>query len=466
MSKLSALDLAFFALETAANPKHVAALAIFAAGKNDPRVNPGDILEEMRGVAAAPPFDQKLAFSLASMPRWVEDPDVDLDWHIRHLALPENADVDDLMLLVSQLHATVLDRTRPLWEFYLIEGLEDEQFAILIKIHHAYMDGGSMIKRITETLNTSAKDTTLMPIWGTKSERPTITPEESGMLKQLLGSLKGAGEVAKSIPMMGSLAVSQSLQVLGLKKGLMPVPFSAPRTRLNEPLTPARSAAIAKMKVARLKAVAKAAGVTVNDLLLALCDNALHAYLDKTGESLDKPLVAQMPISVRREDSGNAGNQITIALVEISSTSEDPVEHLKEINARTVDVKNHYGRMSEFTATSYTVLIQSLAQVADTVKANRLIPPLGNVLISNVRGPNKKLFLRGAELVGMYPISLLPPGVSANVTFLSIGDVVYIGVVAGREAISDAAFVAREMEKSLTRLSRLLTGKAATRKKN
>lgn len=460
MAKLSVMDVAFLALETAANPKHVAGLAVFDRGTGGAGSGLRDLLREMKAAAAAPPFNQKIDLSLLSMPHWVEDPDVDLDWHVRHLALPEGAGTEDLMMLVSQLHSTVLDRSRPLWEIYLIEGLEDRKFAFYLKVHHAYMDGVSMLKRVTATLNTSATDTALTPIWGTKLDRPKITREESNLLQQLVGGIKGAGAIAKSIPAMGGMAVSQFLKAVGIKKDGLMAPFTAPRTRLNEPLNPARSAAVAKLTIARLKSVARAANTTINDVLLSVCDSALHAYLEKAGDTLDEPLIAQMPISVRSEGSDNAGNQITIALVELSSGGHDPVERLKQISQRTADVKNHYGRIPGLAASSYTVLVQSLAQVADVVKVNRLLPPLGNVLVSNVIGPKENLYLNGAKLVGLYPISTMPPGVSVNITFLSTGGVAYAGIIAGREAIADAAFVAREMEKSLAELSRSLKKKA------
>jgi len=450
------MDAAFLALETAANPKHVAGLAIFdpVAGGTGPGLR--ELLEDMKKIPAAPPFNQKLDQSLLSMPRWVEDPDIELDWHVRHLALPKGTGIDDLMLLVSQLHSTVLDRSRPLWEFYLIEGLEGHKFALYLKVHHAYMDGVSMSKRVTDTLNTSATDTTLTPVWGLKQARPKITREDSSLLQQLIGGVKGAGAIARSIPAMSGLAAGQMLKAVGVKKDGIMAPFSAPRTRLNEPLRPARSAAVARMTIARLKSVARAANVTVNDVLLSVCDSALLAYLEKAGDPVDKPLVAQMPISVRTEGSDNTGNQITIALVELSSGGHSPVERLKQISRRAADVKNQYGRLPGLAASNYTVLVQSLAQVVDVVKANRFLPPLGNVLVSNVIGPKEKLYLKGAKLIGLYPISTMPPGVSVNITFLSTGGVAYAGIVAGREAIGDAAFVAQEMEKSLAELTRSL----------
>lgn len=445
MSKLSVIDTAFLALETAASPKHVAGLAVFEPTEES---DPGDfraLLDLMKRTPAAPPFNQKLHASIFSMPRWVEDPDVDLDWHVRHLCLPPPGGIDHLMEIVSQLHATVLDRSRPLWEFYLIEGLAGGRFAIYIKVHHAYMDGMSMSRRICGTLNESRLDASVTPFWGLKSVGRESEREARDLQGQLIDGLKGAGTLLKSIPTFGSLAFDHGTTALGLRKGILPVPFSAPRTRLNEPVTPARSTAVAKLDLARIKTVAATAGVKVNDVFLFICDGALRTYLEKCGQSPDKPLIVQMPMSLRRKAEGQAGNQITVALVELPDSGDDPVQRVRSISNKTALVKQEYGRMTELAASTYTVMLQSLAQVSEVVKANRVIPPLGNILISNVSGPAGALYLKHSKLVGLYPISTIPPGVSANITFFTTGGMVCAGIVAGREAIPETRFVAEQM---------------------
>lgn len=445
MSKLSVIDTAFLALETAASPKHVAGLAVFEPSSEADPTDLRELLDRMKRTPAAPPFNQKLHTSIFSMPRWVEDPDVDLDWHVRHLRLPAPGSTDQLMEVVSQLHATVLDRSRPLWEFYLIEGLEGGQFATYVKVHHAYMDGLSMSRRVCGTLNESGQDASVTPVWAMKSGGHTDTPPARNLPAQLMDGLKGTRTLLQSIPTFGSLALDHGTTALGLRKGILPVPFSAPRTRLNAVVTPARSAAIMKLDFARIKNVAASAGVKINDVFLSICDGALGAYLDRCGQTPDRPLIVQMPLSLRRAGEGHAGNQITVALVELPGAVGDPVQRLRAVSYQTARVKHEYGRMSEFAASTYTVFLQSLAQVSEVVKANRIIPPLGNILISNVAGPTTALHLNHSKLVGLYPISTIPPGVSANITFFTTGEMACAGIVAGREAIPETRYVAEQM---------------------
>jgi len=465
MSKLNILDIAFLTLETAASPRHVAGLAILEAGSAARKKGLLDLLARMKSVEAAPPFNQKLASSLTSLPRWADDPHIDMDWHVRHVALPNPGSTDQLLRLVSRLHSTLLDRSRPLWEFYLIEGLANNQFAVYFKIHHAYMDGALMSERVTQTLNRSADDESLTPIWGPCALDTEASCQERGILGQLAESVSSVGTFVRTMPKLSNIAVQHGLQTLGLTSSAMPVPFSAPKTRLNKPVTRARSAAIAQLPLDRVKHVATDSGTTVNDVLLSLCDAALTAYLEHIGETLDEPLVAQMPISLRRDDKENSGNQITIALLHLAAGVRDPIKRLAEVSSQAQAIKEEYGRMSEWTAMSYTLTLQSVAQASEILKADGFLRPLGNVLISNLIGPKEALYLDGSKLVGMYPLSTIPPGMSINITFYSTGGNINVGIIAGREAIENAQFVADEMVKAFAELRRAIRRLHAKNKK-
>ncbi len=463
MTKLSILDTAFLALETEASPKHVAGLGVFEPVDKPPDLR--ELVANMKAVPAEKPFNQKLDQSLVTLPSWVEDPHIDLDWHVRHVALPKPGRTTDLMDFVSHVHSTLLDRSRPLWEFYLIEGLEGGRFATYFKIHHAYMDGVTLSQRIVDTFDENKDDASITPIWGLKLKKRTVTDEEQGLLAQLTDGLRSAGVIARAVPELGSLAVDHSLKALGFRKEGLPVPFTAPRTHLNERLSPAREAGVAKLDLVRVKKVATAAGVTVNDVLLSIVDGGLMAYLDSIGESSDEPLVAQMPISVRSDTTKSAGNQITIAQVELATGERDPVARLQRIHEHAADVKQQYGRMSEWTASTYTVILQTIAQIADLAKADRFMHPLGNIVISNVIGEPELKYLAGAKAVGMYPISTIAPGLSANITFYTCGGEVNVGMIAGREAIGDAMFVTGSMVDSFLELEAALGLEPVAKKK-
>ena len=442
MRQISALDYAFLALETAASPKHVAGLALFKLPQGASSNFLLDMLERMKKVAPTSPFDQTLTYSMLGIPRWQNAAEVDLDWHVRHVALPKPGGTQELMQLIARLHATRLDRSRPLWEFYLIEGLAKRAFALYFKIHHSYMDGLSMSRRITRTLNESADDASLIPIWGLK-KRPRKTLPAESTLQDAFGDAIGlAATAVKSVPDFGRLAWSHSLKAVGLSADSIPVPFTAPRTRLNRPLTPPRSTAIADLSLPRLKRVSRKARVSINDVLLSACDGALQTYLDSVQATPDKPLVAQVPISVRKSSGKEAGNQITIALVELATGIPDPVERLRTISAQAKTVKSTFNAMSPFTGSAYTVLAQATAQLGELSPLAGQMPPLGNVIISNVIGPDEHLYLNGAELTGIYPLSTIGPGLTINITFYTYGNKVHVGIVAGRDAIPELQRVA------------------------
>jgi len=456
IDKLSALDFAFLALESPESPKHVAGLGVY---EWDKKVDPPamrDLLAAIKDIGPAAPFDRQLDLSMLSLPSWKKVDDVDLDWHVRHVALPEPGSKKQLMQLVSRLHAKPLDRSRPLWEFYLIEGLKNGRFATYFKVHHAYMDGASMSRRITSTFSESPDDTALTPIWGSRFEKPELTRQDRKLFETLVGGLRVVGSGVSSLSSLGGLALQHGLQAAGLRRGPLPLPFSAPRSRLNEPVTRDRGVAAAQLSLKKLRKTSATAGVTINDVLLSLCDAALSDYLHSIGEIPDKPLVAQMPISLRRAGEGKSGNQITIALVELATGEADPIARIRRISRQTAQVKGEYTSMSEFAATAYTLLLQSLAQASELVGADRILPPLGNVVVSNVIGPKQTLYFGGAKVTGMYPISTIPPGVSTNITFYTAGDTVNIGIVAGTSAVTDVSFLARRIVRSLKALDEAL----------
>ncbi len=463
MAKLSLIDTAFLALETEASPKHVAGLGVFEPSGNSPDLR--ELIATMKAVPAEQPFNLKLEPSLVTLPSWAEDPDIDIDWHVRHVALPKPGRIEDLMEFVSHVHSPLLDRSRPLWEFYLIEGLEGGRFATYFKIHHAYMDGVTLSKRIVDTFVENSGSSAITPIWGLKHQKRRIPVEEQGLVMQLTESLKSAGVIAKALPQLGSLAVGHSLKALGLRQDGLPVPFTAPRSHLNERLSPAREAGTAQLELARVGKAAAAAGVTINDVLLSIVDGGLMAYLDRIGESPDEPLVAQMPISVRGNGAMSSGNQITIAQVELATGERDPVARLQRIHEHAAEIKEEFGRMSEWTASTYTVILQTIAQVADLARADRFMHPLGNIVISNVIGDPDPKYLAGAKAVGMYPISTIAPGLSANITFYTCGGDVNVGMIAGREAIGDAMFVTRSMVESFLELEAALGLKPVAKKR-
>ena len=453
MTRLSVIDYAFLALETAESPKHVAGLLVLDLPENaEPRFL-SNLFDSFRSSEPVPPFNQKLGRSLG-LPTWTDDPNIDMGYHVIVHVLPEPGDRSQLVELVSRLHEERLDRSRPMWQFHLIEGLKaGQRFACYFKIHHAYMDGAKMSARVARVLNRSPDDHSVMPIWCADLSRP----KKSRPKKRLAAKLRSAAKSAGEVPELVALNLSHVPQALGLTKGQMPAPFSAPKGLLNQPLTPPRALAAADLPLEAVRKVAKAQGVKVNDVLLELCDGALRRYVAERGEPANQALIAQVPIALEQAKGHATGNQITIALIELATTEPDPLTRLHRIAANTAQVKKKFSEVSGSNAQTYTVLWNAVAEAFNIAGLTGKARPLGNVVISNLPGPKERLYLRGAPVRALYPISTIAPGASLNITIYTYAGQMHFGLIAGRDAIPDLQRLAQYIEDGFEELQ-MLTG--------
>jgi diacylglycerol O-acyltransferase len=437
MPSLSIYDYAFLLTETADSPKHVAGLQIF----RPPAAYEGDfvtdLIEAMRQRPAGPPFNFRLKGPMLAKPEWVEDENFDLDYHLRRSRLPRPGTRAQLMELVGRMHPVLLDRQRPLWELHLIDGLEDGCFAVYVKIHHSYCDGATLVELLIETLNDSAEDRRLRANWeatSVASFRECTGGGVADRIGQGMGLLKAAIGAARDI---GCMAGRMTLQRLGLQPGHLPVPFTAPRTRLNSVVTRARRVSIGELPLAELKAISRSTDTTLNDVIVTICDIALTRYLRRHHQSPSAPLVAQMPVSLRRDGNDEMGNQLAILPVTLGHAGQDPLRRLKAVSRSCAEVKENAAAMTPTAVSVYTLAMQGAAQASELMGIAESLPPLGNILISNVPGPRHPLYLWGARMVGAYPISAIPPGLSMNITVFSYDGKFDIGIVAGYDAVPD-----------------------------
>ncbi len=452
MSQLSLLDYMLLLLETKDSPRHVGGLQIFELPDDAPADYCRELVAEMIATVPIEPFNQKLKVPLAGRPRWVEDPDMDLADHIFHEALPHPGREQDLLDRAAQLHSRLLDRDAPLWEIYVIEGLEGGRFGIYAKIHHAYMDGISMSRRSMASLSTSP-DEDVPPMWANEEAAVEHAEVRRSIVETLFGSAKRFGRLAMVGPQLNQLALRHGWRLITGSGDDLPVPFTAPRTVFNRPVTSARAFGVCSVPLDRVKALAHARDVTVNDVILALCDTALRRYMDERDEHPDKPLVAQMPISVRA-DGGSAGNQVTIALLELASETDDPLERLQEVHEHAGKVKQEYASMGIEAAEAYTIVVQTLMQIGDLAHLSEHFPPLGNILVSNVIGDSRPRYIKGARLLASYPISTIPPGMAMNITVYTYAGELHFGLLTGRRAISDPERVADFIPAAFAELER------------
>lgn len=460
MAKLGFYDYAFLLTETADSPRHVAGLQIFEPPAGYAGDYVADLLDALRERPPGGLFKLRLKSSLLGLPEWVEDGAFDLDYHLRHARLPRPGSTTQLMDLVGRLHSVLLDRQRPLWELHVIEGLEGGRFALYAKIHHSYCDGITLVRLMMGTLNSSPDDLTLYASWESRHEA-TLRQAARGLgerLQQSAGLLRRG--VTSAFELSG-LAGRLALQRLGLRKSRFPVPFTAPRTRLNTAVTRARRAAIGELPLGELKTLARATDTTLNDVIVTLCDIALTRYLQDHKDAPAAPLVAQIPVSLRRDGDDQLGNQIAILPVTLGHAGRDPLRRLAEIHESSRRLKDEATALSPDAVSLYTVAIQGVAQTAELLGLGAAMPPLGNVLISNVPGPREPLYLWGSRLVASYPLSAIPPGLAMNITVFSYLDRFDVGVIGGYDVIPDIHCLPAYMSDGLKALQAALARRAA-----
>ena len=451
MRQLSGMDASFLNLETPVQQGHVAGVVVV-----DPTTAPNGFgFAAVRELIASrlhllPPFRRRLVevpFGV-DHPYWIEDPDFDLDFHLRHIAVPAPGGKRQLADLVARLHERPLDRSRPLWEIYVIEGLEDGYVATFTKLHHAAVDGVSGAEILTILLDATPEGRELAD---DDSWRPDRVPGQMellargwvGMMLQPAKAARAGVQLARSVPALRRVVDLPSL--LGLRKGhdvLSQPRLVAPRSALNGPITPHRRWAFAPVALDTVKEIKNAHGVTVNDVVIAASGGAVRRWLEEHHEVPERSLQALIPISIRTDDTREAiGNNVSAMIAPIGTHLADPLERLHFVHDTMAVAKRQHR------ATPAT-LLQDFAQFAPPAVAARAarlvfrshiaerVAPF-NLVISNVPGPHFPLYLAGARLVGHYPVSAIVAGVGLNITLHSYLGRLCFGVVADRELVSD-----------------------------
>lgn len=447
-TKLSALDLAFLSLEKQTTPVNVANLLIFEIPEGSDENYMRDLLAELEQQAAGAPFNLKLSStSTAKMPSWIEDENFDIHYHVRHSALPKPGTEKDLMELVSRLHSRLLDRGRPLWEFHLIEGLENNRFAIYVKMHHASIDGMGGIELMETILKLQPETNYVAPWTGLNKPAREKSDEKLTISERAAQITKKVGDRTKLLKDLSGLFWGTGLKSIGMRDNTAPAPFTAPKSMFNVPITGARRFAVKTISLSEIKAIGKEAGATVNDMVLAMCAGALRKYMREKNELPKKPLVASVPVSVRQVN--RTGNQITYVAANLATDEPDTMTRLKKIGASTVNAKHEIEDLSPGAATSFAVVAQGLVAVLNQLNMTELLPPPANVTISNVPGPRAPLYFGDAKLVGTYPLSVLIDGQSLNITVVSYCDSIGFGLMACRDTIPDVDILVDYIEEAL-----------------
>jgi len=435
MNRLSLLDLGFFIAETEASPKHVAGLLIFKKpARSVPAFVKNLYREFLTYTEVEPPYNRLITFSLTALPHWRDADAVDLRQHVFYHRLPRGKnDRRALYAFVAGLHTPALDRTRPLWELHVIDGLSEGRFALYQKMHHAYADGVTMARWTEQGLGTSATDMALKPPWtlvhsGHADRRASRQPAlMHSVWKEVTGtSLRFLG--------VGRLAAMLLLESVKLTKNAIALPFvSSARTLLTGQVTPGRQFATASVSMERVDAIRKRTRSTINHVALTCLDGALRRYLSDEGVELRRPITIQMPVNLRREGEKTAGNKIGIIQVELSPPTDDPYVRLRNIGFSLRNVRTMIDSVAPEAIESYTIITGLVAQLAELLQLSNTLPPMGNTLVSNVPGPKAYLYLKGARMEEMHPISTLPPSNLLNITLFSYAGTLTFGLIATDE---------------------------------
>jgi diacylglycerol O-acyltransferase / wax synthase len=449
MDLMSPTDSVFLLTESREHPMHVGGLQLF-----EPPEGAGP--EFVREAAAALAANREFQPTFRKRPAWVvgglanvawaydDADDVDIDYHLRRSALASPGRIRELLELTSRLHSSLLDRHRPLWEAYFVEGLNDGRFALYSKFHHSLIDGVSVLKLMQRTLSTDADDPELRAIWSLpRRHRDSAHRSRWQTLRQLAGSVAALG------PSTWSLARA------ALVEQQLTLPFAAPRTMLNVPIGGARRVAAQSWSLDRIKSIKQAARVTVNDVVLAMCSGALRSYLFEQHALPDTPLVAMVPVSLRtKEEADSGGNMVGSILCNLATDIEDPATRLETISESMRGNKKVFSelpRLQAFALSAFLIAPLGLSALPGFVSS---APPPFNIVISNVPGPTEPMYWGGARLDGNYPLSIVLDGQALNITLTNNAGNIDFGLVGCRRSVPHLQRLLGHLESSLKDLER------------
>ena len=463
MSRLSAMDLAFLLMESQNLPVHMASCLIFEPPARLKTNYVARLLEVFRSAEVGKPFNQKLNWLEDGVASW-ETVETDLNYHVRHMALPQPGTAEQLDDLLAILNAPLLDRAYPLWQCFVIEGLEGGRVGLFLKLHHAIIDGGGAIKAFRSAMSEDPKDREIRPIW-----RPVDDPpkRKSGRVsRSRLEKFKSQlNQLPSGVAGFASGLMGVGAQTLGLKPRKLTLPFRAPDTPFNvSTASSARCYGSCEIPLENVKAVARAASCTVNDVVMTFVDAALHDYLREHGQGLDRPLVTAMAFSTRTEAHGAGGNQVSSDLLPLGAPEAAIVERLRQIHESTTHVKGKAQQMSTPMRQLNSLLLFGAATIPE-ITPGMTAAPSYNLIMSNMVGPQEKLHLGGAPMVALVALPIVPPNPGLNVTFASVHGQICLAVGATPETLREPARLIELIQAHFADLEQALAPKKPARKK-
>jgi len=463
MSRLSLLDSNFLITESRQTPMHVASVSLYRYPKG---VNKREFLTSLRDILLndhdlRPPFNQHLSRDMLSRANlafsWERDRDIDLEFHVRHSALPKPGRYRELFTLISRLHSTLLDRSRPLWELHLIEGLAGGQFALYLKTHHCLMDGVAGMQMLQGMLSETPDSVTDYFLFSRKGwemhrthrraegKSAPVTHQDLRSLTERLAAQFGSGRhVVSALIKYGNVW-------LGGGKSLAAPWHAVPRGGMSRNVSGSRRFVAQSWPLARVRTAGKAMGGTLNDAVLAMCGGALRRYLLQSGDLPRHSLKAMVPVSLRQEGDLESANAVGFIVGDLATDIEDPGERFQAIRQSMIAGKEVYSGLTPGEATLFTQINASPLMVFNLLGIGHLFPAY-NLIISNVPGPRKPMYWNGAQLDGLYPASIVVHGQALNITLVSYAGQLDFGIIACRRSMPSVQRLIDFMEDSLREL--------------
>jgi diacylglycerol O-acyltransferase / wax synthase len=461
MKKLSFVDAGFLLSESREMPMHVGGVSLYTLPEG---VNEQEFLHDLANnirdaEQLLPPFGDRLKvgrMGLAGSAYWEPDPALDLDYHIRHSALPKPGRYRELFTLISRLHGTLLDRNRPLWEMHIIEGLQNRQFAVYTKTHHAAVDGARSI-HLSRSMLSADPDFRLdnsplsLQSWEKyrdslrMGKKPDFTDEE---VRNVADRLKAGFDSSTNI----FNALRGFSRAWTGRGGDLRLPhMQVPSSPINTSIDGARRFVAQSWPFERFRAIAKAFDGTFNDAVLATCAGALRKYLQLHAELPEQSLKAMVPVSIRQEGDIDSSNAIAAISADLATNIEDPVKRMQAIQASVHAGRGFYQGMSPGEIQLFAMAMQAPSMLLMPLGLASKLPPY-NTVISNVPGIQETMYWNGARMDGTYPASIVTDGISMNITLVTYDKSVDFGIIACRRSVPQVQRIIDYMEDALVEL--------------
>ena len=473
MKQLGGIDASFLYMESPETPMHVAGLTLYEL----PDGFKGSFHEHFKTFFAGrihlvPIFQKKLARTVLDLdhPGWVDADEIDLDYHIRPARLPAPGTTRQLEELVADLHAVPLDRSKPLWQFTVIEGLQDGQAALYSKVHHAAIDGGAGMVITHALYDVTPKPRAVDPPEPRAQKRKPSTPERAilGMHDMATNVVRQQLNIMEAVPKtLGQVADLLAPAAAG--SGTALPQLIAPKTPFNGSIGRKRSYATRSLSLTEAKAVAKATGTKINDIVMAICSGALRIYLNRKHALPDAPLIAFVPVSLREAGNTDLNNQVFGMNCPLATNYADPLIRLKTIHKDSGASKSVASGLKHLALKDYTLigaptLLPGLMQLYGKTGLADILPQAVNLTISNTHGPPFPLYCAGARVTALYPVSIPVHGIGLNMTVQSYLDKLDFGLTGDHASLPDIDRLADDLETSFDELKSAVMAKQKTEK--